>query len=111
MNENRITIYYPNRPGFILYSNELRLLFQRLFDLHSTITVHDRETFEVTCNETVLHCSEPTDPVEIDKLQIITNLNKIVPFVREPSPDDLKGGKLKEQEIELEWRFSICSGE
>jgi len=102
MRTEKLSILYPDRPGFILFAHDMKLLSMRFFDTQATITVHERDSLKILLNDTTIHRSESVRPSQVDRLQVINTLSESIPPVADISPQELKGSGVKNSQIEKE---------
>lgn len=105
-----ITIFYPQRPGFIMEAHQLRQKFVSRFGLSVLLEEGEDECFTVVLNGTNIYSQPVAGTAHVDHQKIFNALGKYrrpLPFKPEVSsePDDAPGPD------HLRWMNSVCSGE
>lgn len=111
MEQSFLIIAYPNRPGFILLSHELKLIISEAFNHEAVVELTNNDSFVILCEGREIYAvHQPKGREDIEIKSIVNILKKYVPMVRSIDLGIIEKTN-KTSAIEKEWRYSVCSGE
>lgn len=106
-----ITIYYPERPGFIILSHEILRGLVELFAVHGNIESQPHDIFLITAEVGTIYKTQCRKPTEIDIGKIFSEFCNLKPPLKSIDSIDLRIENLLRPKTDDEWSDCFCSGE